>query len=138
MIHWRLREQSYERSTTMQEENDQKMGEEVSKEETAPAEGTEPEKEKEPEHDAVSPGGVCKLCGWTWGDPVKGISPHIVHFGAYRQEPEQVVPPPVAAHKESGPNACEAVSVNATCPKCGWNYAEEMKKPAPAPHPVLV
>lgn len=30
------------------------------------------------ECDMVPPNGVCRKCGWVWGDPVKGIEPHVV------------------------------------------------------------
>ena len=91
--------------------------------------------EKSSEHDAVSPGGVCSKCGWTWGDPVKGLEPHIVYFGAARQEPAGPPPPPPArAAKESDPRACPAVVLDGMCPKCGWSR----EKSPEAPHPILL
>lgn len=80
---------------------------------------------------AVEQNGTCPNCGWKWGDP----KPHQVFFGSLRNEP-----PPVAkaepVPKASDPNACVAVSITQTCPKCGWNYEEEMKGNTPRPHPI--
>lgn len=114
----------------MEQEQNQSQSPEM--EETVPETAAE---EKPPEHDVVTPGGVCKLCGWTWGDPVKGIAPHVVSFGATRQEP--VAPPeaPKVAAKEPDPKACEAVAMQATCPKCGWSASNP--ETAGNPHPVL-
>jgi hypothetical protein len=133
MIHWLLREQSYERSTKMEQEQSQSQSPEQVPAETAPPETVT--EEKPTEHEAVTPGGTCKLCGWVWGDPVKGIAPHIVQFGATRQEPVPAQVAPVVAVKPSDPKACEAISMGATCPTCGWSASNP--ETAANPHPIL-
>jgi hypothetical protein len=120
---------------------DEEVGEKISETETEkpPEEGVkEPEPEKEPEHDAVAPGGVCKLCGWTFGDPVKGISPHIVTFGASRNEPVPVVEPKKSTMKESDPAACPPVAMQGKCPKCGWSSSDPDEGVRSKAHPILL
>lgn len=85
-------------------------------------------------HDAVLPGGTCAKCGWKWGDP----NPHEVHFGALRNEPTLAAPAPKPVAKAPDPNACDAVALTQTCPKCGWSYEEEMKGLTPRPHPITL
>lgn len=119
-----------------EQEQEQKMnGEEQKEEQSMEKPVEEPEKEPEKEHEAVGPGGEC-WCGWKFGDPVKGISPHIVSFGALRNEPEPVVEPPKVQVKESDPKACEPVALGVKCQKCGWSSTD----PATSgnPHPVLL
>lgn len=119
----------------MEQEQNQSQGPEMEQkqEETAPPETAAGE--KPPEHDAVTPGGTCSKCGWVWGDPVKGIAPHIVQFGATRNEPEPAYVAPAVARKASDPKACEAIPMQATCPKCGWSASNP--ETAMNPHPVL-
>lgn len=83
--------------------------------------------------EAVPPGGKCANCGWDWSSP----EPHPAYFGMARNEIIPVAPPPKREAPAPSPSACEAINLTATCPKCGWNAAEQSKKLAPEPHPVL-
>jgi hypothetical protein len=113
----------------MEQEQSQSMSPEEKPEETVPETAAE---EKPPEHDVVTPGGTCRLCGWTWG---KDIAPHVVSFGATRQEPDPAPAAPKFAGKEPDPKACPAVAIQATCPKCGWSASNP--ETAANPHPIL-
>lgn len=113
----------------MENEEEKQAPMEEPTEETAPQE--EPEEEKE-EHDAVAPGGKCRLCGWKFGD----VEPHIASFGALRNEPEKPPEPRKVQMKESDPKACPAISPMGKCPKCGWSGADPDTKDNP--HPILL
>ena len=126
----------------MEEEKEETMESEPQREEeglepepAAPTDSTGP---PVTDHQMVPPGGTCAFCGWIWGDPVKGVAPHIVWFGSLRSEPlPTVAAPQAAAAKEPDPNACMAVTQNQTCPKCGWNYNVEQARQQPRPHPFV-
>lgn len=97
---------------------------------------TEPGAPEEPpvEHDAVSAGGKCSVCGWEFGSPEPhevNISPESVHTPVEGT----VAPPEPPSPPEPDPNACAAIPLQATCPKCGWSATDPEK--GANPHPTL-
>lgn len=109
------------------------MQQEQEMNQTTQAQATEEPAKEEPkvetystaDHDVVGPGSTCSKCGWKWGDP----ETHIVTFETGTE------PPKPSTAKPPGPNACDAIPLNATCPKCGWSATDP--KTMANPHPVL-
>lgn len=79
-------------------------------------------------------GQVCQVegCGWTFGDPVKGIEPHPTVLVGVKPLPNVEPPRPTPPAPKESTAKCGPVGILNTCPSCGWNATESAE-----PHPVI-